>query len=264
MDMELRSPDARGARGRALAVVLLLASCAHGEATESEPASASTPAATTGAAAVEQPPDRAQHMRESFWMAVDARDALIDGDLELAKKHAAELAERDYGDHFPADWRHWVKDMQRHAGDITVAGTVREAAGSLGKLGLACANCHWQARQGPEQPRDPPLPWEDPPEDVGSRMFRHEVGADQMWMGLVDPSETAWRNGTVTLTRAPLVPPQQDGEAVDAETHGEVEKIRDVAKRARAARSHGDRAEIYADLIATCARCHQVATPPEP
>jgi cytochrome c553 len=155
--------------------------------------------------------------------------------------------------------------MQRHAGDMAVAGSIDEAAKSLGSLALSCANCHWQAEQGPEQPRDPPLPWEDPPDAVGERMFRHEVGADQMWMGLIDPSEDAWRNGTITLTRAPLTPPRRDADQseIDPESHARVEAVRAIAKRARAARSHEERAQVYAELVTTCADCHQRTPRPE-
>ena len=243
-------------------VLWMLSGCGGGQAETPEPQAAPAAEASSGdepaAPAEEQPPDLEQHMRTSFWNAVDARDALIAGDLAEAKRMADRLAKEDFGNRFPDDWKHWVKEMQRHAGDIAIAGSMAEAAKSLALLGQACGNCHWQADRGPEQPRDPPLPWEEPPEDVGARMFRHDVGADQMWMGLIDPSEEAWRSGTVTITRAPLVAPVQEGSEVDEQSHAQVEVVRELAKQARAARTHEKRAEIYAQLITTCAECHAV------
>jgi cytochrome c553 len=193
-------------------------------------------------------------MQATFWKAVAAREAVIAGDLEGAKSAARELAEDDYSA-LPASWKHWVAQLQQRAGEAVLAPDLTTEAQSVARLALACGDCHAQFRHA-EPLREPALEWQDPPEDIDERMLRHEIGVDQLWLGLVRPSEGAWRNGTITLTRAPLAPPQKDGESVDPALAEQIEAIRDLARRARVARSHPERAAIYGELLASCANCH--------
>ena len=215
-----------------------------------------TQSAPTTAEAAGPEPDRGHHMLQTFWMAVDARDALIDGDLERAKTAARALAHYNYGDAFPPDWKHWVGEMQQLADEAALAGNVDEAAQAIGALGVTCGNCHWQQLSGPRGPRTEPEPWHDPPDEVTERMQRHQLAAEDLWAGLITPSEEAWRNGTITLTRAPIEAPQEQGDPVDPQFAERVEAIRELGQRARTVRTHGERGQIYGQLIATCAHCH--------
>ncbi len=201
-------------------------------------------------------PDREHHMLQTFWMAVDARDAVIDGDLERAKTAARALVDTDYGDAFPEDWRHWVAQMQQHADDVVLAGNLDQAAQAIGALGLTCGNYHFQHAAGPTGVRAEPEPWQDPPDELVARMQRHQLAAEHLWAGLIVPSEEAWRNGTITLSRAPIAAPETEGEPVDPRTAERVSQIRALGQRARTAGSHRERGEIYGELIATCAHCH--------
>ena len=189
-------------------------------------------------------------------MAVRARDALIAGDLARARDEARALEHHDYGNAFPADWKHYVEQMKQRAQGIVVAAGIDDAAQQLATLGLACGDCHYQSNAGPDAPRAPPVPWQDPPDTLTARMDRHYTGVEQLWLGLVQPSEDAWRDGTVTLTRTPLVAPRTQGDAIPAGEHAKVEHVRELARRARAATSHEERAHVYGELIATCADCH--------
>jgi mono/diheme cytochrome c family protein len=141
-----------------------------------------------------------------------------------------------------------------------LAPDLSSAAQSVAAVGLSCGDCHTQMRRGtaPAAGQDA-LAWEGPPEDLEQRMARHEHAAELLWRGLIDPSESAWLNGTVTLTRAPLHAPLRDGEVVSPAMAEQMEAIRVLAKRARVASSHPDRASIYGELIARCAGCHFVA-----
>ncbi|MGD8860826.1 MAG: hypothetical protein PVI30_12520, partial [Myxococcales bacterium] len=247
--------SARPARWAALPLLLIAACDSAGVA----PAESSSAAAqTTGTEApVADAPDTVHHMQSSFWTAVEARDLLVAGDFEGAKRAAATLSKEDFSN-LPDSWKTWVGEMQRVADEIAIAPDVRAAAIGVGRLGVTCGDCHWAQGTGPDQPRPDPLPWKDPPDDLLERMDRHQAGADQLWLGLIAPSEDAWRAGTVSLTRAPLAPPQEDGEAVDDELAQEVAQVRQLAVDAREARTHDERARVYGEFLATCASCHAV------
>lgn len=229
-----------------LALALTL-SCASRDATN---ATSTTPSPAVGE------PDRVFHMQRSFWTAVRARDALIEGDLAGAKASARLLAKEDFGRAFPEDWRHWVGQMQQAADDLSLAGTLDEAAASLGAIGVACGNCHWAQRTGPGEGGVTALPWNESPDELSERMLRHQTGAEQLWTGLIVPSEDDWRTGTRTLTRAPLEAPERDGRPVGEAAHAQIGRIRGLAVRARTASSYEERGEVYGELIATCAHCH--------
>lgn len=206
-------------------------------------------------------PDLAYHMRASFWDAVLARDALIAGDLAKAQGYGDRLAKTAYDRMLPTDWRHWYGQLQQYAEALSIAPNLAEASQELGRIALVCGDCHDIHERGPDVPRTTPAPWVDPPESFDSRMHRHQLGMEQMWDGLVLPSEKAWRSGTITITRAPLRAPELADEAVDDATHQRVEQVRALAKAARAATTYEERGRVYGQLIAGCADCHSVTRP---
>jgi cytochrome c5 len=251
-----------------VSLALALAGCGHSEGasaprgTLGTQGSADAPAssgAKTKRAPVQEGFDRSDHMQATFWTALVARDEVIAGNLEAARAAARSLAEHDYASTLPADWRHWVVQMQERARDVALAADLRSAAQAVGALGLSCGTCHAQMRTGPTPAAGEPLEWKDPPEDLDQRMLRHAIGADLLWSGLTQDSERAWLDGTVTLTRAPLRPASRDGEPIGPATQARMEQVRTLAERARAARSHPERAAIYGELIAGCADCHFAA-----
>ena len=220
------------------------------------PRAAKPLAATRRVPAKGEEPDRRVHMEASFWMAIIARDALIDGDLDAARSVGHELAAHDYGNAFPPSWKHWVGDMQKQAGALAIAADDAEAGQAVGALAVACGNCHREQKGGFRLQDAEAMPWHDPPETVTERMERHAVGIEQMWFGLIAPSDEVWRAGTVTLTRAPLQAPEAGDAPVDERHHAEFERLRDLAKRARSAPTGADRARIYGEAITPCAHCH--------
>lgn len=236
------------------AVLFALAGCASGP----EPAVVSEP---SDQAAQPQPVaerrDRKVHMGHTFWDAVDARDALLDGDLDRAQAFARALRDRDYGDTIPDSWKTFVGDMRKHADDLAMAPDLETAATELALISLSCGNCHWFAKHGPD-----PLPDARVIEVVGGeeelrdRMQRHAIASEQMWEGLIVPSDRAWHDGTVAFTRAPLAPPSEKGTAIDTQTHARIEELRPLAHQARVATSHKARALLYGQMIARCASCH--------
>lgn len=201
--------------------------------------------------------DRKVHMGHTFWDAVDARDALIDGDLKAAQAAARALRDRAYGDTLPAEWKPFISDMRKHANDLAMAPDVEVAATELGMIALSCGNCHWLADHGPDPLPDArviePQPGE---EQLRERMLRHVIASEQMWEGLIIPSDHTWHQGTLAFTHAPLAPPVDEGMAVDSSAHALIEELRPLAAKARVVTSRKERAQLYGQLVARCAACH--------
>lgn len=82
-----------------------------------------------------------------------------------------------------------------------------------------------------------------------------------MWDGLVMPSDDAWRSGTVTITRAPLVAPEQAQKPVPPALHERIEVTRELGKQARLATTYQERGRVFGELIAGCAQCHYLQRP---
>ena len=201
--------------------------------------------------------DRKVHMGATFWDAVDVRDALLDGDLPRARELARSLRDRDYGDTLPRDWKPFIGDMRKHADQLAMAPDLETAAAELGMISLSCGNCHWFADHGPDPLPEPRVPEPAPGEEqLLDRMTRHALASEQMWEGLIVPSDHAWHSGTLMFTRAPLAAPHDRAMAVDSELHARIEALRGLAREARVATSHKTRAQLYGRMLARCAACH--------
>ena len=94
------------------------------------------------------------------------------------------------------------------------------------------------------------------PEDIETRMARHERAADGMWFGLTMPSDASWRGGARALTEAPLSAPQINGKPVDPELDAKLESVRDIGRRALEAEQEPERVKVFGELIGSCAGCH--------
>jgi len=245
-----------------LGVYFGLAACGGG--------AAEAPARTSGDEVAQAPvaakaappePDLAAHMQASFWMAVRAREALIAGDLRSAQRAADALVQQDYTQLLPADWMHWVFQLKQQARELSMAPDLASASQELGRIALTCGACHDLHQRGPARVRPEPEPWRDPPEQLDERMLRHQIGAEQIWDGLVLPSEQAFRSGTITLTRAPLNPPLLGEQPIEPSLQARIEEIRGLARAARSATSYDERGRVYGELIARCASCHLFLRP---
>jgi hypothetical protein len=238
---------------RPFTLLLALAACAT---TSPAPSPASPPASNH---AEPNPEQRARklHMGATFWDAVDVRDALLDGDLSRAKEIARSLRDRQYDDTLPVDWKPFIGDMRKHADELAMAPDLETAAAELGMISLSCGNCHWFTDHGPTPLPDPRVPDPSPGEEqLSDRMTRHTIASEQMWEGLIIPSDQTWHHGTLTFTHAPFEPPLDKDMSVDSELHARIEELRGLAHEARVARSHKKRAQLYGRMVARCASCH--------
>lgn len=170
--------------------------------------------------------------------------ALIRGDEAQIKAQALALSKEQWSINAKPDWRAHIDAMDAAA--TRVAETVGVAAASLefAKLASACAGCH-QSLSGEQKHFQAP----ERPSDDAHPMAKHQLAADQMWFGLIAPSEESWRAGATLLAKAPLV--RSDMVELDQLER----RVHELAKQAESARAAA-RPKIYGEFLGTCSGCH--------
>ncbi len=202
-------------------------------------------------------------MRVSFWSAVEARDALIDGDLARVHERTNYLATQRF-DALPERWRYWLGEMQTAAREGSMAPNTDEAAQWVAEIALSCGSCHGYSRQAPERIPQATLPPAAEPEALAQRMQRHAQAAQDLWVGLAEPSDAAWQRGARTLNEASPQPPVHNGEPVDPAVLEQLDQVKAFGLRAVLARTPHQRAQVYGELLARCPRCHTNMVRPHP
>lgn len=247
--------------GRALALASLLSSagCA-GSAETTAPTVAPQPSQSAPARARDfrSEPDPARHMQANFWVAVELRDTLVSGELDKARSLGKWLSEQDLRGTLPPQWQPWVKDMQQSAAEVAAAPDIPTAAAAVGSLGVSCGGCHWNF--GVSGPRPPDAEDQgfapEGPEDMTTRMLRHQWAADELWFGLTIPSDAAWKDGARVLIDSPFAPPERDEQPISPELAHGIEAMRQFGTSAQHTDTMADRARLYGKLLASCADCH--------
>lgn len=217
-------------------LLLLVAAC--GVEADSKPASL-----PESARAVQQ----RMHVRYAAVQQIE--QGIVAGNLAAVRSAARTIANLDEPDVL-AVWQPYFIAVRDAARDIAAAEDIVVAARRTGELGRQCARCH-QATNARVKFRGEPKP------DEGTRlrdtMAGHQWAAAQMWDGLIGPSDERWTAGALMLQRAPLTLTAESGTLGIAD---DVALVRDYARRATTLRSQADRAELFGQLLATCAHCH--------
>jgi hypothetical protein len=193
-------------------------------------------------------------MHRRFAATVSVREAIERGDLSAVRTAARTITLLAEPDVLP-EWQPFVAAIQTAAHEVIAAGDPASAARSFATLGERCADCHVAAKAREERVL---VGWSASTIRVESRMNDHHWASGRLWDGLVGVSDKTWLAGAETLERAPLtivaegdVPGHRLGIADD------VARVRLLARRAQTARTSHERAEIYGQLLSTCASCHQ-------
>jgi hypothetical protein len=84
-------------------------------------------------------------------------------------------------------------------------------------------------------------------------MTDHAWAAARLWEGLVGPSPALWSTGAGALADSTLTIVAEGGELGVGD---DVARIKLLATRAKKAETQDARAELYGQIMATCARCH--------
>jgi len=178
--------------------------------------------------------------------------AIVFGNLEAVHSEAGVVAKLDEPDLLAA-WQPYLEQIRASARQIEQASDLITAAKTSGLLGRRCAQCHEAtgAKIAPIADPRPPAGAKLP-----SHMAGHQWATTQLWDGLIGPSSERWLEGARTLARAPLTIVAEGDLPPDLAVGNDVARIRLLATRAQAAKTQDDRAALYGDLLATCARCH--------
>ncbi len=194
-----------------------------------------------------------EQMASHFDEALAIRDALIEGDLETARRRARSLTEWRASD-LRAESAGYVTEFRAAAQAVQDARDRGTLARAVGRLAASCGDCHRGSNVSVEL--EPAIP---PPAEPGAtaHMRRHLWAADRLWEGLIVPSDDAWASGIEALTTAALRPETLSPDLplyprVEALEH----RVHALAEEGSRTADTGARIDIYAGLLATCARCH--------
>ncbi|UCD23871.1 MAG: hypothetical protein JSW51_12690 [Gemmatimonadota bacterium] len=195
-----------------------------------------------------QPQTTVEHMEQHFEEVDAVKDAIIAGDLTAVKQPAAWLAEHEAAADLPGEWEPFVADMKAAAKTAEDATEISVAAVATAEMALSCGACHAAVGQGTA------FAFMAQPEETGvtGHMLRHSWALDQLWRGLVGPSDELWQQGAQGLDEAPI----QGG---SEETRALGMRIHDLGAQATEAADPAARAVIYGELLSTCAGCHVAA-----
>lgn len=190
-------------------------------------------------------PVAAEHMKEHFDDATIALEGWISGDLPTASKHLTWL-----GEHRPpaamAKHPDDLRAMQRAALLAAQGGPPEKVAKQLTAIALACGDCHTHSGAAPKL-EIPPAP--PPSKKLSAHMTGHLWAVNTMWAGLVTHDDTMFAKGASALDAEPAHGFEDEQQALAVRVH-------ELGREARAATTRDQRADGFAQIIGTCARCH--------
>jgi hypothetical protein len=97
-----------------------------------------------------------------------------------------------------------------------------------------------------------------PAAGVRATMQRHQWAAQQLWEGLVVPSDDAWSAGALVMSEAPLEPEELSPGHSSAPRVGELAlAVHDLGAKAGVSDRVSVRADLYGQMLASCADCHK-------
>jgi cytochrome c553 len=181
------------------------------------------------------------------------RDAVARGDLAEGALEAKLLAVGQREVAIDRLWQDQRDAMSAAAMRVAEARTVPEASAALGQVARTCGDCHVLVRRSGKRVESPPT--EAP--GARPRMRQHEWAVTEMWRGLVEPSDDAWQAGARSLSETTLAPSLLTPGKTPVPKVGELAQyVRGLAGRAASVHDASGRAEIYGEIVSTCAVCH--------
>jgi hypothetical protein len=182
------------------------------------------------------------------------RDAMVRGDLDGAKGEAKLLAEMRLTGPVSGLFQHLLDSMKDAAARASGANDLKEATHDVGVLGKTCGDCHSVFGRPGMIVGQPAAP----ASGVRASMQRHQWAAEQLWEGLVVPSDDAWSAGALALEDASLTPESLTPGKSPVPRVGELTRtVHDLGRQAADVERADTRADLYGQMLGTCAECHK-------
>lgn len=232
-----------------------LVACRDEQPPPPAPAPPSPPVAAAPVAA-RDPETLKQHMWKHFSAISQLQRAIARGHLDEAKELASWIASHPEA---PQDgWETYLDQLHEAALEVAGAKDLPTAASLAARLVRTCSRCH-QARNAIVA-----FAWEMAPDDgpaLQVQMKRHQWAAARLWDGLVGPSDELWNEGAGVLATAHLDTMQAAGGVTRGDVNALAAHVRKLAIRAVNVEDTDERAQLYGELLSTCAGCHQIVRP---
>ena len=226
---------------------LLLAGAAFAGLTEALPSKTQSPATLAPRA------DRATFMQQHFVSVMNVHDAVVRGDLKVARTEARAIASRPAPPGLPEAAGPYLTAMQLSADRAAADEDLEDVAAFTASMLATCGDCH---RAVGTMPAVAP-PASSAVGGMVGHMLAHKVAADLMAQGLTVPSTSAWDEGVRQLRSAPLrrgaLPndPKLTKDILDNE-----KRVHDLAERGLEAPDTRSRIYVYSEVLQSCAACH--------
>jgi len=176
----------------------------------------------------------------------EIQEAVVSGDLEATRRPARWLATHQ-GREFPPAAAEALEMMRNEGRIMQEQNELLAVARTLGRMGLACGSCHTATKVNVGfTVTEPPASSASPRE----HMQRHAWAVDRLWEGLAGPSDASWRAGAGALVHMPVDFGGND------QANRLANRVHELSDKATAAATPRDRAQVYGDLLETCALCH--------
>lgn len=235
-----------------LAIAFAIAGCQHESGPAAAPKSASSSTASAQTAAVELRPHMAAHLEA----ATELQAAIADGRLSDARGRATWFAKHPM--HAPAALRPYIDQMRDAAVRIERARDVAAAGLQLGRLGATCAACHVAQGATPGFAHEPPPRQDD---TLESQMALHEWAAARLWEGLIGPADELWQDGARAMVAARFDVAKSARAKPNTRVIELGERLHEQAREAVAITDRAARAQIYGQMMESCASCHAIVRP---
>lgn len=190
------------------------------------------------------------HMHENFGIVRGIERLLLRGRFEEVKPFALAIGESPDEPALAVFAKH-TAIVRTRALELATATSLPQAIRREARLLEACAGCHVAAGIVPDLA--PPSAMPPDRDSVDARMARHLWAADRLWDGVVASDDAAWKAGIDLLASG-----TPTWTAPNKRQRGFATRLQRMADSQRQMKSTAtsSRANVYAELMITCAGCH--------
>ncbi len=210
-------------------------------------------------------------MADHARLSILARNALIRGDLEVARQSMRKLAFFMEHVQFPEQGKEYARITRELAEQVRQGDDLEEACMAFARLSYACGQCHHALDRGPPMKLDPAPGGED----LAMHMRRHYWAVERMWEALLADSPPTFQKAARVLAEAPLHGGQEPNAESPPGTTRLAYEVHDLAFAAAVEGSTDEddyvpepgepreaepttrgQAEIFGRLLLACSQCH--------